>query len=130
MWATGYDHEQACVTQSQPFELGCYGEESDHFINFKSVPALPTQWWYPEDSGAGWDRAYSEGQYLPSPPSESTDRGLSTDGDLMASASSSSTAPGSSTHIWHGPTPPACDMTYTGMDSTAYMPVDEPTGLE
>ena len=77
MWATGYDHEQACVTQSQPFELGCYGEESDHFINFMSVPALPTQWWYPEDSGAGWDRAYSEGQYSPSPPSESTDRGLS-----------------------------------------------------
>ena len=83
-----------------------------------------------EDSGAGWDRAYSEGQYLPSPPSESTDRGLSTDGDLMASASSSSTAPGSSTHIWHGLTPPACDVTYTGMDSTVYMPVDEPTGLE
>ena len=73
-WATNYDHEQACATQSQAFRFGCHGEENNNdFINFAPVPAPPTQWWYPEDSGTGWDGAYSESQYSPSPPSESTD---------------------------------------------------------
>ena len=64
MWATGYDQDQVYAMQSQPFQFEYPGEEvnNDDFINFTPVPAPPTQLWYPEDIGAGWDGGYSESQ--------------------------------------------------------------------
>ena len=82
--------------------------------------APPTQWWYPEDGGAGWGGAYSESQYSPSSPFESTDMGSPADEDPMPSASSSYTAIGSPSHLWDGPTPPVCDVMYPGIDSAVY----------
>ena len=120
-WATGYDHDRTHATQPQSFQFGSPGVESnDVFINFPPVPAPPSQWWYPVDGGAGSDGAYCESQYSPSPPSESTDVPLPTDGDSTPSASSS-TAGGGMTQLWHGLTPPGCDVTSTGMDHSMYM---------
>ena len=129
-WATGYGHDEAHVTQPRSFQFGCPGEESsDDFINI-------TQWWYPEDDVAGWDGENSESQYSSSPPFESSNIVLPADGDPTTSASSSSTAPGGISHLWHGPTPPVCDVTSTGMYSGMYMGNSSwpqqfmPTGLE
>ena len=74
MWATAYDNDQAYATQSQPFQFGCHeGVSNEDFINFAPVPASPSQWWYPEDGGAGWDGGYSESLCSPEPPANSTD---------------------------------------------------------
>ena len=121
MWATGYDHDQAYGTQSQSLQLGCLGEvNNDDFINFTPVQAPPTQRWYPEGVGAGWDGAYNERSCSPKPPANSTDIGLPADGDPTPSASSSLIT-GSQSHLWHGLTPPMSDMENTGTDSAAYM---------
>ena len=121
-WATDYVPDQAHATQSGSCQFGCPGEEkNDDFINFMPELALPTQWWFPEDDGAGWNGAYSESQYSPSPPFESTDIDLPIDGDPTPSASTSSTATGSPSHLWDSLTPPECNTTYPGIDSAMYM---------
>jgi len=121
-WAADYVHDQAHATQPGPFQLGRPGEENNgDFIKFMPELAPPTQLWYPEDDGAGWDGAYSESQYSPGPPFESTDIGLSADGDPTPSASSSSTATSGPSHIWDSPTPPVCDMTYPAIDGAVYV---------
>jgi hypothetical protein len=128
MWATGYDHDQAYATQSQSLQLGCLGEvNNDDFTNFTPVQAPPTQWWYPEDVGAGWDGAYSESSCSPKPPANSTDMGLPADEDPTPSASSSSIT-GSPSHLWHGLTPPVCDIANTGTGSAVY--IGSSSGME
>ena len=121
-WATDYVHDNAPATQPGSFQSVCPGEENNHdFITFIPELALPTQWWYPEDDGAVWDGTYSERRYSPSSPFDLADIGLPTDGDPTPSASTSSTATGSPSHLWDSPTPPECNTTYPGIDIAAYM---------
>ena len=121
MWATGYDHDQAYAAQSQSLKLGCLGEANNNdFINFTPVQAPSTQWWYPEDVGAGRDGVYSECSCSPRPPTNSTDIGLPADGDTTPSASSSSIT-GSQSRLWHSLTAPMSDMENTGTGSVAYI---------
>ena len=120
MWATDNDHNQAHATRPQSYQFRCPGNESNaDFFDMTPVPAPSTQWWYPEGGVTGWDGADSESQYSSRPPSGSTDIGLPADGGPTPSASSSTAGVGM-TDLWHGPTPPMCDVPSTGMDSAMY----------
>ena len=129
MWETSYDNDQACAAPFQPFQLEYPGGEvnNDDFINFTPVPAPPTQWWYPDDVGAGWNRPYNKSLCSPKPTPNSTDIGLPEDGDPTSSASSPSIT-GSPSHLWHGLTPPVRDMANTGTSSAVY--IGSSSGME
>ena len=127
-WEKDYGHDHAHETQPQSFQFEYPGEEnSGDLFSFMPTPTPPTQWWYPQDDGAGWDGAHYESEYPPSPPPELTDIGLHTDEGPTPSASSS-TAPSGRPNIWHGQTLPLCNVTDTGIYDDVYM--DDSSGAE